>query len=71
MFCAKPVLGGEKRGETVYVDELKQLFWSLLVLAITAVPLMAGSNDAKPQRQMQPTQPKRPLCRRIRTRRRA
>jgi hypothetical protein len=27
---------------------LKQMLWSLLVLAITAVPLMAGSNDAKP-----------------------
>jgi len=28
---------------------LKRLLWSLIVLAITAAPLMAGSDDAKPK----------------------
>jgi hypothetical protein len=30
------------------MSTIKRLLWSLLVLAITAVPLMAGGNDAKP-----------------------
>src|ERR1700733_9956770 len=30
------------------MSTMKQLLWSLLVLAVTAVPLMAGGNDAKP-----------------------
>ncbi len=29
------------------LTKLKQLLWCLLVLAITAVPLMAGGNDPK------------------------
>src|ERR1700733_853368 len=30
------------------MSTMKQLLWSLLVLAVTVVPLMAGGNDAKP-----------------------
>ena len=33
------------------MSTLKQLLWALLVLAITAVPLMAGSNDANPAKE--------------------
>ena len=36
---------------------LKQLLSSLLVLAITASPVMAGSNDAKTASEKQPMQP--------------
>ncbi len=51
--------------------KLKQLLWCLLVLALSAVPLMAGGNDPKTAKEMEWTRPKRPLCRGVRARRRA
>jgi hypothetical protein len=45
MFVPKPELGGKK--ETPSMLKLKMWLSSLIVLAITAVPVMAGNNDAK------------------------
>jgi hypothetical protein len=44
MFCAKVWQNKERPS----MSTMKRLLWSLLMLAIAAVPLMAGGNDAKP-----------------------
>jgi hypothetical protein len=48
MFCAE---GLRQNKETPSMLTLKQLLWSLLVLVITAVPLVAENNDAKPAKE--------------------